>query len=215
LTVIMGILPLATGPGFGVGVCWSGDPATGERVIAPLRRLGTPVDDTIRRIPYLEMQSMLSPPPMRVGSYARSAFLRELNDEVIDVMAARAAAPSTGLSLFFLEHLHGRVSTVGRDESSFPHRKAAHTFTVLSLWLDPNDAETATADLRGFFDQMAPFLASAVYSNYMADEGSARVRAAYGDAWDRLVRLKRVYDPENVFRLNQNIDPSAAANRAS
>lgn len=208
LTAIMGILPLATGPGFGVAVCWTGDPAAGERAIEPLRRLGAPLDDTIRLIPYLEMQSLLSPPPIRVGSYARSSFLSELSDDVIDVLARRAAAPSPGIAIFFLEHLHGRASAVGLEESSFVHRTAGHNFAALSMWFDPNEADAATADLRGFFDEMAPFLANRVYSNYLAEEGGARVRAAYGPAWDRLVRLKRVYDPENVFRLNQNVDPS-------
>ena len=207
LTTIMGILPLATGPAFGVAVCWSGDIEAGERAVAPLRRLGASLEDTIRPVAYLDVQSLLSPPPMRVGSYARSSFLDGLSDGAIDVLAARAEAPSPVLSIFFLEHLHGRASTFGLGDSAFSHRTPGHNFAALSMWLDPADAATATAQVRGFFDEMAPHLASGVYSNYLADEGDARVRAAYGSAWQRLVGLKRQYDPDNVFALNQNVDP--------
>jgi len=205
LTAIGGILPLATGPAFGIAVCWCGDPGPGERALAPLRRLGGLLEDTIRPIPYLEMQSLLSPPPMRIGSYARSSFLSELSDGAIEVMAARAVVPTPVISVFFLEELHGRANAVEPGGSAFSHRARGHNFAVMAMWLDPADADVAAALVRDFFADMAPFLASGVYSNYLGDEGDARVRAAYGPAWDRLVRLKRAYDPDNVFRLNQNV----------
>jgi len=208
LTAYVGIQPLATGPAFGVAACWSGDLAAGERTVAPLRRIGPPVDDGMRALPYLEMQSLLTPPPMRVGSYARSSFLRELDDAAIDALATRVGAPSPGVSIFFLEHLHGRASASGPGDSAFSHRRPGYSFAALSIWIDPAESDACTTWVREFFAEMAPFLASGVYSNYLAgDEGEARVRAAYGPAWDRLVALKRVYDPDNVFRLNQNVTP--------
>jgi FAD/FMN-containing dehydrogenase len=208
LVAFSGILPLATGPAFGVGVCWNGDPAAGEQAIAPLRRVGTPLADTIRLMPYLEIQSLLSPPPIRVSTYARSSFLAELSDGAIDVLAARAAAPSPVMSVFFTEHLHGRATAFGTGDSAFIHRTPGHNFAVLSMWLEPGDAEVAAAHVRSFFADMSPFLAEDVYSNYLGDEGNARVRSAYGTAWERLVQLKRKFDPQNVFRLNQNVSPS-------
>jgi FAD/FMN-containing dehydrogenase len=203
-----GMLPLASGPAFGVAVCWNGDAAAGERVIAPLRRLGKPLTDTVRPLPYLEIQSLLSPPPIRVSSYARSSFLAELSDGAIDLLAARATSPSPVMCVFFMEHLHGRASAFGPGDSAFVHRTPGHNFAVLSMWMEPGDAEAATAHARSFFSDLSPFLAQGVYANYLADEGEARVRAAYGAAWGRLVELKRKYDPENVFRLNQNVSPS-------
>ncbi len=208
LVAFSGILPLATGPAFGVAVCWTGDPAAGERAIAPLRRLGTPLADTVRPVPYLEVQSLLSPPPIRISTYARSSFLAELSDGAIDVLAARAAAPSPVMSVFFTEHLHGRATAIGPSDSAFVHRTPGHNFAVLAMWMEPGDAEVAAAHVRNFFADMSPFLARGVYSNYLGDEGNARVKAAYGTAWDRLVLLKRKYDPQNVFRLNQNVTPS-------
>ena len=208
LVAFSGILPLSTGPAFGVAVCWNGDPAAGEQAIAPLRRLGTPLGDTVRPIPYLDIQSLLAPPPVRVSSYARSSFLTELSDGAIDVLAAQAAAPSPVMSVFFTEHLHGRATAFGPGHSAFAHRTPGYNFAALSMWFEPDDAELATAQVRNFFSAMSPFLAQDVYSNYLGDEGDARVRAAYGTAWERLVALKRKYDPQNVFRLNQNVSPS-------
>jgi len=208
LTAYVGVQPLPDGPAFAIVACWCGDIAAGERTLAPVRRLGTPLADTIRPMPYLEMQSLFAVPPARVGSYARSSFLRDLDDAAIDVLVGRATAPAPP-SLFFLEHLHGRVSEVGPDEAAFSHRGPGYSFAALSLWFDPAEAAASIAWVRDFFADMGPSLASGVYANYLAsDEGDARVRAAYGAAWDRLVRLKRRFDPDNLFRLNQNVNPA-------
>jgi FAD/FMN-containing dehydrogenase len=207
LTAVAGIVPLATGPAFGIAVCWCGDLAAGERALVPFRRLDGLLEDTVRPVPYLEMQSLLAPPPLRVGAYARSSFLRGFDDRSIEVMAARAVLPTPVISFFFLEHFHGRASTIGPTDSAFGHRAPGYNFAVMAMWVEPADADVAAAVVRDFFGEMSPSLASGVYSNYLGDEGEARVRAAYGPAWDRLVRLKRAYDPDNVFRLNQNIPP--------
>jgi hypothetical protein len=207
LTTIAGILPIATGPGFGVGVCWSGNPAEGEKALAKLRRFGTPLEDTVRVRPYAEMQAFLSPPPIRLASYARSSFLRDLDDAVIDVMVAHAAPEIPAICFFFLEHLHGAVTRVRPDESAFVHRAEGHSFAALAAWAEPDGAAPATAWVRDFVAAMQPHFRSGVYSNYLADEGDARVRAAYGSAYDGLVALKRRWDPSNVFRLNQNVAP--------
>jgi FAD/FMN-containing dehydrogenase len=139
-----------------------------------------------------------------------SSFLSALDDEAIDVLAARVAAPSPSISIFFLEPLHGRASASGPGDSAFSHRGPGHSFAALSIWVDPADREACTTWVRDFFAEMGPYLATGVYSNYLGgDEGETRVRAAYGPAWDRLVELKRAYDPDNVFRLNQNVRPGA------
>ncbi|HJQ84299.1 MAG TPA: FAD-binding oxidoreductase [Candidatus Binatia bacterium] len=210
LTAYVGIQPLAaSGPTFSIAACWSGDLAEGERVLAPLRRGATVLADGIRPISYSDMQALLDVPPVRVGSYARSSFLRALSDDAIDVLARRTATAGP-LCAWFIEHVHGRVSAIGPDEAAFRHRGPCYSFAALSLWMDPAETEAAKIWVGDFFTDVGPFLASGVYSNYLADdEGAARVRAAYGPAWDRLVALKRTYDPDNVFRLNQNVLPSA------
>ena len=207
LTTMAGVLPLATGPAFAIGACWCGDPAAGEAALAPLRRFGSPLDDTIRVRPYLEMQAFLSPPPLRLPSYARSSFVGELSDAAIDVLAAHLTPGLPSICLSFLEHVHGAVSRVTAAESAFVHRTPGFSLVALSLWMEPAHAEASIAWTRGLIEAMTPFLSSGVYSNYLADEGAARVRAAYGSAYDRLVALKRIYDPTNFFRSNQNVAP--------
>jgi FAD/FMN-containing dehydrogenase len=123
------------------------------------------------------------------------------------VLADQLARPAPTLCLTFLEHVHGAVTRVDAGASSFPHRTSGHSAVMLALWTDAADAEPAAAHVRAFFDDMKPFLRSGVYSNYLGDGEDARVRAAYGTAYDRLVGLKRRYDPTNFFRLNLNVAP--------
>ncbi len=206
LTAFVGLLPLATGPAFGVAACWSGDPARGGAVLAPLRSFATPLDVALRAMPYREMQQLLSPPPIRIATYARSSFLAALGDDAIDAMVAYAATAPPMLGAFFLEHLHGAAVRAG--DTAFTHRSDAYNFAALASWLEPGDADGSGTWVRGFFDAMTAFFASGVYANYLADGEDSRVRAAYGPAYPRLVAVKRRYDPENAFRLNQNVDPA-------
>src|SRR5262249_33427389 len=119
------------------------------------------------------MQSLFAVPPVRVGSYARSSFLRELDDAAIDALVARTTAPAPP-SLFFLEHLHGRASCVRADQAAFSHRGPGYSFAVISLCFEPAEEPASTAWVRDFFSEMTPFLASGVYANYLAgDEGDA------------------------------------------
>jgi FAD/FMN-containing dehydrogenase len=206
LTAFVGVLPLATGPSFAVAACWCGDPSRGDAALAPLRSFGTIVADSLRTMPYLDMQRLLSPPPIRLATYARSSFVRTLDDAAIDATVSYAENLPPAFGLFFFEHLHGAASRP-RD-TAFSHRKPGFNFAALASWLEPQHADASAAWIRGFFDALKPFFASGVYSNYLADDEGARVRAAYGGAYERLLAVKRVYDPTNVFRLNQNIDPA-------
>jgi len=206
LTAFVGVLPLATGPCFAVAACWCGDPKRGEATLAPLRSFGTILADSLGTMPYLDMQRLLSPPPIRLATYARSSFVRALDDAAIDATVGYAETLPPAFGLFFFEHLHGAATAIG--DTAFAHRTAGFNFAALASWLDPQDADASASWVRGFFDTLKPFFASGVYSNYLADGEDARVRAAYGSAYDRLLAVKRAYDPTNVFRLNQNIDPA-------
>jgi FAD/FMN-containing dehydrogenase len=191
-----------------VAACWCGDPSRGEAALAPLRSFGTVLDDSLRTMPYLDMQRLLSPPPIRLATYARSSFLRALDDAAIDATVAYAGNLPPAFGLFFFEHLHG-AATRARG-TAFSHRDAGFNFAALASWFEPPHADGSSAWVRGFSDALSPFFASGVYSNYLADGEDARVRAAYGSAYPRLLAVKRAYDPTNVFRLNQNIDPVGA-----
>src|SRR5262249_7373615 len=149
----------------------------------------------------------LDVPPMHIASYVRSSFLRELSDKTIDVIAAHVAqAPSAGC-FFFVEEFHGAVCRVGQTDTAFGRRAPGYNFAVFATWQDPAEAQRTSEWGRRFWDAMHPFVHTAVYTNYLADEGDARARAAYETTYERLVALKNQYDPTNFFRLNQNIKP--------
>ena len=208
LTAFVGVLPLAVGPAFAVAACWSGDPRRGESVLAPLRSFGTPDTVALRVMPLLELQQLLSPPPIRTAAYARSSFLRALDDDAIAAMVEYATAVPPMLGMFFVEHFHGAAARAG--DSAFTHRAEAYNFAALAIWMEPEHADGSMAWVRGFSAALSPYFGSGVYSNYLGDGEDARVRAAYGSAYERLRALKRTWDPGNVFRLNQNIDPAGS-----
>src|SRR5439155_15087276 len=107
-------------------------------------------------------------------------------------------------------HMGGAVARVGEDDTAFGNRRAAYAYNVNTMWFDPSEDAQQEASNREFATALAPFATGGVYVNFLGNEGEARVRAAYGDAkYDRLARLKRRYDPDNLFRLNQNIAPAS------
>ncbi len=212
--------PLATaasvtrGPGgqpcLSVVVCWSGPPDEGEHVLRPLREFGPPDADAVGLIPYRELQSMPDPgyPPGRLH-YWKASFLAGLPDEAIDTILRFAAAmpsPYTGIGL---QQITGAASRVAPAATAFAHRARHYDFLILSQWDDPADSPDNVRWTRGLFEAMSPHFRG-VYVNNLGEEGSDRVRDAYGINYHRLAKIKAVYDPDNAFRLNQNIRPGRA-----
>jgi FAD/FMN-containing dehydrogenase len=114
-------------------------------------------------------------------------------------------------SNFYFEHLGGAISRVGEAETAFGHRDVHFDFTVLTIWTDPDESDANIRWARDLWEAMRPLAADAVYVNNLGDEGEERVREAYSrDRYERLVALKDKYDPTNLFRLNQNIRPTAS-----
>ena len=128
---------------------------------------------------------------------------------------AEALPPDGGASLaslgqLLLEHFHGAVTRIGVTDTAFPHRAEGCNALVLAEWLDPMGTEACTAWAREAFAALRPYTGAGRYVNYLdADERADAVAAAYGPNYERLQRLKAKYDPENLFRLNQNILPTA------
>jgi FAD/FMN-containing dehydrogenase len=194
-------------------VCYNGPIEEGERVLRPLRALGSPLADHIRPMAYTALQSMYDAgAPPGSHAYWKSNFLAEISDEAIDTMVAHCAtrpSPQCGMAL---PQLGGAVSRVAQDETAFAHRHVRHDFISAWMCTDPAEAAACIQWARGFWEAMQPFSTGGVYVNYLgqeADEGTERVQAAYGPAkYARLVALKNKYDPTNFFRLNQNIKPT-------
>jgi hypothetical protein len=108
-----------------------------------------------------------------------------------------------------LQQMHGVASRVAPSATAFPHRAEQYDFLILSQWSDATDSNRNVQWTRALFEAMQPHLEESVYVNNLGDEGPGRVQAAYGANYPRLAAMKNAYDPDNLFRANQNIDPSA------
>jgi FAD/FMN-containing dehydrogenase len=196
-----------------VGACYAGPPEDGAGVVAPLRELARPIADRLEPKPYLELQSMFDPfVPHGWHYHWKSLELPPLTDAAIDTLVEHAAAMTSPRSYCIVFQLGGALGRVDAQATAFAQRGATHNVNINAVWTpEDRDAELHIAWARAFFDAMQPHARGGVYVNFLGDEGPDRVRAAYGPAnHDRLLALKRAYDPTNFLRLNHNIDPTGS-----
>ena len=188
--------------------CYAGPIEEGERVLKPLKELGSPVLDLCQPKPYLEHQGMFDPSfPHGRWYYMRACDVGELTDEVIDITVDHAMRIKSPLTTFPIWQMGGAVARVADDDTAFTSRGAGHTFNLTSMTEGPEGFDEERQWTRDFWSALAPHH-DGVYVNFLMEEGEERVREAYGAAkYDRLKALKRKYDPENLFRLNQNVPP--------
>jgi FAD/FMN-containing dehydrogenase len=195
-------------PVIGILVCYCGDLSQGERVIAPLRKFGPPLVDRIHPMPYAELLTMLnSSVPAGRHYYVKGGSLQALGDGAIDALVDSAESSTTPYSLIAFTQLHGAASRIGEGETAFPLREEHHEFFIQASWEDDGQ-ERHVQWARQSYQMLERFMSQRAYVNFLGDEGTARVRAAYGPNYQRLVALKTRYDPENIFHLNQNIKPN-------
>jgi FAD/FMN-containing dehydrogenase len=200
-------------PVIAIALCYSGVVDVGERVVQPLRRLGSPILDTVRPVTYGELQTMFDATNPPGAWYYKTGYLdgkKFGEDPFIDVLLDHCDFPSPSpLSRIFIEHLGGAMGRVPLEQTAFAHRSAPFDLIVIAGGYRPEEAEKNIQWARATSDAMRPFMSGAAYVNYLgADATPDAIRSAYGPAYDRLVALKDRYDPANVFRLNQNIRPS-------
>ena len=201
-------LDAAGAPAVTIVVCWSGDPAEGERVLRPLRSFGPPIGDSIGLLPYLDWQRAADPAfPRGRLHYWKSGFLRHLTDAALDALLALPPTTPTPAVGIGLQGLRGAAARVPVEATAFPHRAEQYDLLILAQWSDPARTDEQVGWTRAAFDAVRPHLEDAVYVNNLGTEGAERVRSAYGPNHARLAALKRTYDPANVFRLNQNVSP--------
>ena len=189
--------------------CWVGDIEKGESVIRPLREFGSPVADVCVPKPFLQHQAMLDPSfiPGR-WYYFKSCDVAELTDEIIDITAERSLRISSPLTSFPIWQMGGAVGRVDKAETAFNGRTAGFTYNIGACTQTRTGFDEERAWVRDFWSALEPWH-QGVYVNFLGDEGADRVREAYGsDKYNRLRALKQKYDPENFFRLNQNIAPN-------
>jgi FAD binding domain/Berberine and berberine like len=196
-------------PTVSIAVCYCGPIEEGERVLRPLRTFQSPVDDQIQPMPYTVLQSARDEGfPFGRLHYWKSGWLRDVTDGAIGILLRFVPRMPSTASSVGLQQLHGAASRVAPSATAFPHRAEQYDFLILSQWSEATDSDRNVQWTRAAFEAMQPHLEASVYVNNLGDEGPGRVHAAYGENYPRLAAMKRAYDPDNLFRANQNIDPS-------
>jgi len=195
-------------PVVAVACCYAGPVEDGEAVVAPLKTFGSPVLDLCEPKPYVEHQSMFDPSfPHGWWYYMRACDVSALSDPVIDIAVDHATQIRSPLTAFPIWQLGGAVAREPEAGTAFNGRGAGHTFNITSTTTTAEGFDAEREWVRSFWSALEPHHKS-VYVNFLMEEGEDRIREAYGsEKYDRLKALKRKYDPDNFFRLNQNIPP--------
>jgi FAD/FMN-containing dehydrogenase len=213
LTAACALLSLPDGQkACAIVVACTGPVADAERTVAPIKKFGSPIVDIIGPMPYLVQQSLLDNAlPPNVLNYWKADFVASVGDGVIqNAVDSFASVPSPMSSMLFFP-IHGAASRVPADATAYPHRRGTHA-GMYSLWKDAAHNTPNIEWVRKTWKGVQPFVPGGVYANELdGDDGDDRIRLAYVGNYDRLSAIKTQYDPQNLFRLNANIRPAAAA----
>jgi FAD/FMN-containing dehydrogenase len=182
-----------------------------ERALRPLREIAPPVADLFGPMPYVAMQSLIDPLwGPGAHSYFKAGFLRGLDDATIDTLVAQHASVTSPKTEIHVHQVGGAVARVPGDATAFGERDAPFLLNIVASTFTADGYDDAVSWAQATHAALAPALTGGAYVNFLSGEGQDRVRAAYGpETYRRLVALKDEYDPANVFRLNQNVQPSA------
>ncbi len=206
LFLLAAVLPFPGERMLDIAVVWNGDETEGERILHPLRAFMQPFEDSIKSKPYIDEQREGSDSPSD-GDYSscrRGGHLERLDASVIDVIAEFASSAPSESSGITMMYWHGPWCSQPHD-NAFGFRRVGFEYWVHSYWQEDGAREDSIRWVEDFFAALQPYSSGAVYVNDLENEGDARVRAAYGDSYERLATIKRKYDPANFFRINQNI----------
>jgi FAD/FMN-containing dehydrogenase len=225
LTIISMVGPMMPMPGvpenligtlaFTLMPVWAGDLEAGKQALAPFRALATPFADMIEPMPFSKMYDDTGAPIERYSSYTRAFMADQLDDKAIDAILA-AVSPegrpqSPAMNVIQIRILGGAMARVPTDATAFAHRTAPLLAAIASVGFDPSTLEEQQKWADAAYDATR-HAATGAYLNFLENEGDDRIREAYpAETYRRLAEIKRAYDPDNVFRLNQNIQPTPAA----
>jgi FAD/FMN-containing dehydrogenase len=193
-----------------VEAVYAGPADEGERALEPLRHLGEPIVDESGRLPFLELQTKLddlAPPGLRY--YWKALYVDGLDDELIDLLVARADERPSAMGPVVIRQLGGAIARVPATATAFGDRSAPFNVSVDSIWEDADDDDANVAWTQQVWQELHGFSSGQAYLNFAGqlEEGEQLLRASYGDNYERLVAVKTLYDPTNLFRVNHNIAP--------
>jgi hypothetical protein len=189
--------------------CYAGDPADAPAAYAPLLDLG-PAMAMVQPMPYVAVQAIIEPgnPKGRLN-YWTADFYSALPDEAVDTLAAQATDPVSPYTQIIVVPGGGALSRVDDQAMAFGSRDAAFNIHYLSMWEDPADTDRNIDYTRTLAGSMKPWSTGMAYLNFLGDEGRSRVEASFGpEKFARLQQIKAVWDPDNLFHVNQNIPPA-------
>jgi FAD/FMN-containing dehydrogenase len=190
--------------------CHCGDAAAAEADLKPLRQFGPPTADLIQPMPYPVINAGSDAGyPKGAFNYWKSAFFTDLSDAALEIMVDalhRCPSPMSGLAI--VPYL-GAVTRIDPAATAFAHRAPGYSLLIVSHWPDPRDTEPNITWAKETFEALHPYMADRSYVNNLTAEDGRLVHQVWGANYPRLVTVKRRYDPDNIFRLNHNIDPSA------
>jgi FAD/FMN-containing dehydrogenase len=189
-------------------VCYSGDRARGEKLIAPVRAFGKPLADQVKAMPYLALQSGGDEANAAGRNYyVKSGFVETPDPRLFDAMVSGFTPAPGRATVMLLQQLGGAISRVRPDATAFNHRQARFDLVVLGSWEDPAQSPVHSAWIKDFWNGLEGYTRG-YYFNTTIGDSQEKVRANFGANYPRLARLKKRYDPGNLFRLNANVLPS-------
>jgi FAD/FMN-containing dehydrogenase len=195
-----------------VGAVHAGDSPDAMDELQPLRQLGTPLVDLSQPMPFRAVQAAFDPlfPRNTLRAYWKTQYLDELSDAAIDTIVSAAQGRPAPLTLVNTFHMGGAISQVAPEQTAFAERSAPYMVSIDGMWSDPADDAERIAWVRSTWEDIGRFGNGSVYLNFMGrdDDGGAAVNSALGRNLQRLAVAKAAYDPDNFFRLNDNIAPS-------
>ena len=192
----------------GLALLWAGEQLREGLAYAEAFRLLSPAVDLVGEMPYVEFQRMIDDPP-GLRNWWTADYLDGLSDDAVGQFVRGSEAmpvPSASQSILF--PWGGAIARVGAAQTPMAKREATWVVHPFALWEEASDDEAVIGWARGMSAGMKPFASGGVYLNFIGDEGRDRVRAAFGDNYERLARVKGAYDPDNFFRFNQNVEPA-------
>lgn len=188
--------------------CHCGSPEQAEKDLKLLQSFGSPVADTIQPMEYVQMQQLLDESfPQDRQHYWKSNFVKHIEEDAVEILVEFALNKPSPMTAIVFQQLHGAAARVDSLETAFAHRDEQYDLIILSQWEDRADAEKNITWTRELWQALEPYTEAEVYVNNLGEEGQDRVRAAFGTNHESIKKLKERYDPDNLFRMNQNIEP--------
>ena len=193
--------------------CWNGPHDEVERVLRPLREVAEVKAEGVDVMPFPALQSAFDDlVPKGLQNYWKADFITELTDDAIAAHVEYGAKTPNESSSMHLHPINGAAQRVGADETAFGHRDKSFAPVIVGIWPDPADNEANTKWVRDYYDAIHPHSGSeGGYVNFMSDDDGHRAADNYGANYERLSQVKRAYDPDNIFHVNQNIEPAKEA----